>query len=291
MDTSEAITILAALAQPTRLATFRLLVRHEPEGVPVGEIARLITVPQNTMSTHLSVLSRAGLAVWDRQSRSVIYRANLACLRDLMLFLAHDCCGGNAALCAPLIADLTPCFAPPEKKPMADRIYNVLFLCTGNTARSVLAESILRKDGAGKFHAFSAGSFPKGTVNPYALKVLESFDYPTEGLRSKSWSEFSTPDAPQMDFIFTVCDNAAGEICPIWPGHPMTAHWGIEDPAAAQGTAIQKEAAFVTAFQYLKNRISAFVALPLASIDELVLNQKLRGIGKMDGTTARKEQN
>ncbi len=126
---------------------------------------------------------------------------------------------------------------------MADRIYNVLFLCTGNSARSILAESILRKDGAGHFRAFSAGSHPKGRVNPFALKVLDSFHYPADGFRSKSWEEFTGPGAPVMDFVFTVCDNAAGETCPIWPGQPMTAHWGIEDPAAVEGSDIQKEAA------------------------------------------------
>jgi protein-tyrosine-phosphatase len=170
---------------------------------------------------------------------------------------------------------------------MTDRIYNVLFLCTGNTARSILAEGILRKEGAGRFRAFSAGSFPKGTVNPLALKVLESFGYPTDAMRSKSWNEFAVPDAPQMDFVFTVCDGAAGEICPIWPGVPMTAHWGIEDPASVEGSEIQKEAAFVTAFRYLKNRITAFTSLPLAGIDEMALARKLRGIGRMDGATAR----
>lgn len=169
---------------------------------------------------------------------------------------------------------------------MADRIYNVLFLCTGNTARSILAESILTKDGAGRFKAFSAGSQPKGTVNPFALKVLEKADYPTEGFRSKSWDEFAVPGAPAMDFVFTVCDNAAGEACPVWPGQPMTAHWGIEDPAAVEGTDLQKETAFVTAFRYLKNRISAFRSLPLASIDQMVLGRQLREIGRLEGATA-----
>lgn len=169
---------------------------------------------------------------------------------------------------------------------MADRIYNVLFLCTGNTARSILAESILTKDGAGRFRAFSAGSHPKGTVNPFALKVLEKADYPTEGFRSKSWDEFAVPGAPAMDFVFTVCDNAAGEACPVWPGQPMTAHWGIEDPAAVEGTDLQKETAFVTAFRYLKNRISAFRSLPLASIDNMVLGNQLREIGRLEGATA-----
>jgi arsenate reductase len=170
---------------------------------------------------------------------------------------------------------------------MPERVYNVLFLCTGNTARSILAEAILRKDGVGRFQAFSAGSFPKGQVNPLALKVLESYNYPTEGMRSKSWDEFAAPDAPVMDFVFTVCDDAAGEVCPVWPGHPMTAHWGIEDPAAVEGTEIQKEAAFVTAFRYLKNRVSVFACLPLASIDSMALGSRLRDIGKMDGATAR----
>jgi arsenate reductase len=129
----------------------------------------------------------------------------------------------------------------------SDRVFNVLFLCTGNTARSVMAESILRKEGRGRFRSFSAGSQPKGQVNPYAIRVLERAEYPTDGLRSKSWLEFASPDAPVMDFVFTVCDNAAGEACPVWPGQPMTAHWGIEDPAAVDGTDLEKEAAFVKA--------------------------------------------
>jgi arsenate reductase len=169
--------------------------------------------------------------------------------------------------------------------PKNDRVYNVLFLCTGNSARSILAESILRKEGAGRFQAFSAGSQPKGEVNPFALKVLSSFGYPTDGMTSKSWDVFAAPDAPQLDFVFTVCDNAAGETCPYWPGQPMTAHWGIEDPAAVEGTDIQKEAAFVTAFRYMKNRILAFTNLPLKSIDELSLRSKLREIGRLDGAS------
>jgi arsenate reductase (thioredoxin) len=166
-----------------------------------------------------------------------------------------------------------------------DRITNVLFLCTGNSARSILAESILRKDGAGRFRAFSAGSAPKGAVHPLALRVLESMEYPTDGMRSKSWTEFAAVDAPVLDFVFTVCDNAAGEACPIWPGQPMTAHWGIEDPAAVEGTELEKQAAFMTAFRYLKNRIGAFVNLPLAGIDRLSLGTRLREIGRGDGAT------
>ena len=168
---------------------------------------------------------------------------------------------------------------------MSDRTFNVLFLCTGNTARSVLAESILRKDGRGRFKSFSAGSQPKGTVNPFAIRVLGAMDYPTGDLRSKSWEEFAKPGAPVMDFVFTVCDNAAGEACPVWPGQPMTAHWGIEDPAAVEGTDLQKEAAFVEAFRYMKNRIAIFTSLPLSSIDRLSLGAKLRDIGRIEGST------
>ena len=161
---------------------------------------------------------------------------------------------------------------------MRDSKYNVLFLCTGNSARSVLAESILRKDGEGRFTAFSAGSHPKGAINPFALKVLAAYGYPTEGFRSKSWDEFAVPGAPQLDFVFTVCDSAAGEACPVWPGQPMTAHWGIEDPAAVDGSDIEKERAFNTAFRYLKNRISVLTSLPIRSLDRLTLNAKLRGV-------------
>ena len=168
---------------------------------------------------------------------------------------------------------------------MAERIFNVLFLCTGNSGRSILAESILRKVGAGRFNAYSAGSHPKGEVNPFAIRVLERLEYPTEGLRSKNWEEFSVPGAPTMDFVFTLCDDAAGEACPVWPGQPMTAHWGIEDPAAVEGTDIQKEAAFVAAARYIKNRISAFANLPINSLDKLSLTAKLREIGELEGAT------
>ena len=168
---------------------------------------------------------------------------------------------------------------------MAERAFNVLFLCTGNTARSILAESILRKDGAGRFNAFSAGSQPKGVVNPFALRVLESLQYPTDNLRSKSWDEFARAKSPVMDFVFTVCDNAAGETCPVWPGQPMTAHWGIEDPAAVEGADIQKEAAFVTAARFLKNRISAFANLPFKSLDKMSLAKRLDEIGAFDGAS------
>jgi arsenate reductase len=170
---------------------------------------------------------------------------------------------------------------------MPDRVFNVLFLCTGNSARSVLAESILQKEGAARFRAFSAGSQPKGEVNPYSLRVLASMGYPATGFRSKSWDEFAAPDAPKMDFIFTVCDSAAGEACPVWLGHPTTAHWGIEDPAAVEGTDIEKERAFVEALRLMRNRITIFVNLPFATLDKLAMQDKLDEIGRMEGATGR----
>jgi arsenate reductase (thioredoxin) len=168
---------------------------------------------------------------------------------------------------------------------MADRVFNVLFLCTGNSSRSIMAESMLRHLGRGRFNAFSGGSNPRGGVNPFALKVLESFNFPTAGLRSKDWEEFAKPDAPPLDFAFTVCDQAAGEYCPVWPGQPMTAHWGIEDPAAVEGTNIEKERAFVQAAKYLRNRISAFISLPFESLDQVALHNRLKAIGSMEGAS------
>ena len=158
------------------------------------------------------------------------------------------------------------------------RAYNVLFLCTGNSARSILAEAILSKEGKGRFHAFSAGSFPKGEVHPAALLLLGELGYETSGCRSKSWDEFAADGAPELDFIFTVCDNAAGEVCPVWPGKPVTAHWGIEDPASVAGPG--QQAAFWTAYQALQRRIALFLALPIESIDEMTLVNRLKEIGK-----------
>jgi arsenate reductase len=170
---------------------------------------------------------------------------------------------------------------------MPERAFNVLFLCTGNSARSIMAEAILNKLGDGKFQAFSAGSRPKGELHPLALNELTRLGYPTGGLSSKSWTAFATRHAPRMDFIFTVCDNAAGETCPVWPGHPATAHWGIEDPAAVEGPEIAREQAFVMAARYLRNRIAAFVNLPIRSLDQLALEAQLKEIGRMEGKSRR----
>lgn len=169
---------------------------------------------------------------------------------------------------------------------MSDRLYNALFLCTGNSARSILAEAILRNLGAGRFQAFSAGSQPNGEVHPFAIELLRNLKLDTSFARSKSWNEFAAPGAPKMDFVFTVCDNAANESCPVWPGQPMTAHWGIPDPAAAEGTDAEKHLTFADAYRQLSNRISAFLALPLASIDRMSLQSRLREIGKLEVSAA-----
>ena len=158
---------------------------------------------------------------------------------------------------------------------MSERVFNVLFLCTHNSARSVMAECILNKEGKGRFQAFSAGSQPSGRINPFVKELLEHLGHDTAGLRSKTWDEFATPDAPQMDFIFTVCDSAAGEVCPVWPGHPMTAHWGFPDPSSATGTDAEKAAFTANVFAQIQRRLQLFMSLPLASLDKLALKRKL----------------
>jgi arsenate reductase len=173
---------------------------------------------------------------------------------------------------------------------VTDRPYNVLFLCTGNSARSIIAEAILNKLGAGKFRAYSAGSQPKGLVNSDTIQLLQSLGYDTSGFRSKSWDEFARAGGPKFDFVFTVCDNAAGEACPVWPGQPMTAHWGIPDPAAANGSRAEIALAFKDAYRMLNQRIGIFTVLPLRSLDQLSLQNKLREIGRIEGATVKADE-
>jgi protein-tyrosine-phosphatase len=170
---------------------------------------------------------------------------------------------------------------------MTDPVFKVLFLCTGNSARSIIGEVVMNHDGAGRFHAFSAGSHPKGEVHPMAIETLSGLGFDTQGLRSKSWDEFSGPDAPVFDFIFTVCDNAATEVCPVWVGHPMTAHWGIEDPAATEGPGQRQ--AFVDTVRYLRRRIELFMDLPLKTLDTLATQRKLKEIGQIEGASLKAE--
>ncbi len=276
METKPAVEAFAALAHETRLAAFRLLMVEGPEGLAAGVIAERLGAAASTLSFHLAHLERARLLVARRLGKQVLYAVDQTGTRDLIDFLTRDCCGGNPALCAP---------APtrePEGSVMADKVYNVLFLCTANSARSVLAEVLLgQRWGKGRFRAFSAGSHPRGEVNPAALATLERAGLETGELRSKSWDEFAAPGAPALDFVFTVCDNAAGEVCPIWPGQPMTAHWGIPDPAAVTGDAEAVKRAFWRAMMALEARIKLFTSLPLASIDRLSLQNRLRDIGAM----------
>jgi arsenate reductase (thioredoxin) len=170
---------------------------------------------------------------------------------------------------------------------MSERPYNVLFLCTGNSARSIIAETILNKAGQGRFRAYSAGSQPKGRVNPHTIELLQGLGYDTSALRSKSWDEFTKPGAPRFDFVFTVCDNAAAETCPVWPGQPMTAHWGVPDPVEAKGTAAEIALAFKDCYRMLNQRIGIFLALPIRSLDQLSLRRRLQEIGRMEGATAK----
>ena len=165
---------------------------------------------------------------------------------------------------------------------MTERIYNVLILCTGNSARSIMAEALINTMGQGRFRAYSAGSHPTGKVNPFAVEQVESVNYPTENLRSKSWDEYATPDAPKMDFIITVCDNAAGEMCPVWPGQPISAHWGFEDPAAVEGTDAEKRRAFEQTFRHMMNRVRLFLNLPLKMLDQTAIKRELANIGKTE---------
>ena len=165
---------------------------------------------------------------------------------------------------------------------MTERTYNVLILCTGNSARSIMAEALINTMGQGRFRAYSAGSHPTGKVNPFAIEKVESVKYPTENLRSKSWDEYATPDAPKMDFIITVCDNAAGEMCPVWPGQPISAHWGFEDPAAVEGTDAEKRRAFEQTFRHMMNRVRLFVNLPLKMLDQTAIKRELANIGKTE---------
>ncbi len=275
MRKDEAILALTALAQDVRLDIFRLLVAEGRDGVSAGEIARRLRVMPSTLSHHLAHLERGGLAVSRRVHRQVFYAVDVAGVRSLIGFLTEDCCGGRPDLCG--MAGRGTC--ETAERPMTDKVFNVLFLCTGNSCRSIMAESILNRLGQGRFMAYSAGSKPSGNVNPHALALLRHLNYPTGDLRSKDWTEFTEPGAPQMDFVFTVCDNAAGESCPVWPGRPMSAHWGVPDPAEATGTEAEIGYIFHDVYRMLERRIDVFCNLPMAAVDRLTLQKRLDAIG------------
>lgn len=299
---TDAVRALAALAHDARLAVFKLLVQAGPAGLAAGVLAEQLAIAPSALSFHLKELTHAGLLVQCPEGRKIIYQAHFAAMDQLIAHLTDNCCQGapcavsaSAHGCgtgtAPsLSASVPPPLPPPLRQPtlqpaepggaMATRkIYNVLFLCTGNSARSVLAESLLNALGNGRFKAFSAGSHPAGAVNPLALDFLQTNSLPAEGLRSKSWDEFAAPGAPEMDFVITVCDQAAGEVCPFWPGQPMSAHWGVADPAAVAGSEATRRVAIKDAASVTRRRVELLLSLPLASLDKMALKSRLAAIG------------
>ena len=272
---------LGVLSHPKRLDLFRLLMRRYPNSVPAGQIAQALDLKSNTASVYLSALKQVGLIEQTRVGTSLQYTANLSQIRALFSGLMVDCCQNRPDLCLP-----SPQTTPKGYSPMTEskKPLNALFICTGNSARSIMAEAILQAEGKGRFNAYSAGTRPAGTPHPAVLKLLKSKSYDVSDLSSKSLDRFEGKDTPQMDFVFTVCDQAANEECPIWPGHPMSAHWGLPDPAAATGTEAQKELAFQQTYGLLRNRIRAFVSLPMDTLDQISLQHNVDDIGRMQAS-------
>ncbi len=287
ISADEAASVYAALSQVTRLEAYRLLLRYQPFGLAAGDIARLLAVPHNTLSTHMATLVSAGLVRSRRQGRSIIYAADPHQLSRVGCFLDQGRAEPPARQRRRAAVDV---FDHPTKRPSAapatDHTYNVLVLCTGNAARSILAEALIAQESAGRFTAFSAGSRPRDVPDPHALQLLQGLGYDTRDLRCKSWTEFAEPGAPAMDFIITVCDAAAGETCPRWPGHPLTAHWGLPDPAQVTGCDEHRRAAFHQVYRYLMTRITAFVNLPIEQLSLDAMKDRLRDIARMEGATA-----
>lgn len=265
----DAVKALSALAQETRLAIFRLLVRRGSEGMPAGALAESLDVAPSALSFHVRALAEAGLVTASPEGRFIHYAADLAAMQVLVDFLSAECCGGHPERCADLC-------------PTGSRVWNVLVLCTGNSARSVLAEVLLNAMSEGRIRAWSAGSDPAGKVNPLALAVLQAHGLPTEGLRSKSWDEFTLPEAPRFDMVITVCDSAASTPCPVWRGAPLMTHWSLPDPAAVGGSEAQREAAFVATLQALRRRIALLLRVPLDSDNASAIQRQLDAIGKID---------
>lgn len=273
MEIKIATQAFATLGHPDRLAVFRLLMRFAPRGVRPTEIVEALGLKTNTLSHHLADLTSAGLVQVERQGRSLFYSVDLYTTEGLIGYLALDV--GRAR--PDLLSSLTA--SDKETLTMGDKTCNVLFICSGNSARSLFAETLLRDLGRGKFTAFSAGTQPGTSPNPFALEVLERNGHDTSVLRSKDISEFQRPGAPVMDFVFTVCDTAAAEECPPWQGQPITGHWGLPDPVKAIGTDAEKALVFAQTYGALRRRVSAFVELPFTSLDRLSLQSRVDAIG------------
>jgi len=272
---------LASLGHPSRLAIFRLLMRRYPDRVPAGELATALGLKASTLSAHLAALMQAGLVTQARAGTSLRYAIAMTELRRSLDYLLLDCCRGRPELCSPLSLP-----QPTGDRPMSDRKYKVLFICTGNSARSIFAESILRREAGDRFEVHSAGTKPYSELNPFALEVLAQKGHDISTLRAKNVSELQGDDAPKFDFVFTVCNQAANEECPPWPGQPVSAHWGMPDPVKAEGTDAEKSLAFHQAYGALHNRIRAFTALPIAALDRISLQQAVADIGATDAGTS-----
>lgn len=286
-----AVAALGALAQETRLQLFKLLMRAGPDGTTPAALAAQLNLHGATLSFHLRHLERAGLVRSWRAGRQVVYAVDVPGTRKLLSFLTEECCGGRPDICD----DLLPSTAAQARgedawmetmSPQSHQAYNVLFLCTGNSARSIMAECALRRYGIGKFNAYSAGSQPRGELHPMTVKLLKNLNYKTDDLRSKSWDEFARPDSPKLDFVFTVCDQAAAETCPVWPGQPMTAHWGVEDPAMATGDDDDIYRVFKRVYFELENRCKIFSSLRIEGLDRLSLTHRLESIGQTRADTS-----
>lgn len=269
MEKNRAVHGFATLGHPGRLSVFRLLMRFVPRGVRPTEIAETLEMKANTLSHHLADLTSSGLVQVRREGRSLFYSVDLETIEGLIDYLALDIGRGRP--------DLLSSILPSSKEAlvMTDKKFNVLFICTGNSARSIFAEALLRDLGSEKFTAFSAGVRPNTQLNPFALEVLKRNGHEVADMRSKHLSEFQQPDAPVMDFVFTVCDTSAAEECPPWSGQPMTGHWGLPDPVKVEGTDAEKGLAFAQTYAALRRRLLAFVELPVATLDRKSLQASL----------------
>ncbi len=273
MTRAEAIAALGALAQETRLEIVRLLTVSGPDGLAAGELGARLKLSSAALSFHLNHLKHAGLVTSQRRRSFVIYDARHRTIDSLIEYLVEHC-----RRSAKETADQTPI----ARAVGAHRPLNVLFLCTRNSARSIMAECAMNRWGGGRFRAFSAGSNPRGAVHPTTLRVLKSLHYETDALSSKSWNEFSIPDGPKLDFVFTLCDRAAAEPCPAWPGQPIRAHWGVQDPVAARGNGRVKTRTFVKVYNELERRIRIFTALPIETLERFALERWVTELGKLD---------
>jgi protein-tyrosine-phosphatase len=272
MENIRAVHAFATLGHPGRLAVFRLLMRFAPRGVRPTEIAEALGLKANTLSHHLSDLTASGLVQVERRGRSLYYSADLDTTEALVGYLALDVGRARPDLLAPILA-------AQRDAAMRDTDFDVLFICSGNSARSIFAEALLRDLGQGKFQAFSAGTRPGTELNPFALEVLKRNGHDVSTLRSKHISEFQQPGSIVMDFVFTVCDTAAAEECPPWPGQPITGHWGLPDPVKATGTDAEKALVFAQTYAALRRRIAAFVDLPFESLSRMSLQSRVDAIG------------